>query len=243
MVSSRLLSVIKKYPIAYYPMAKVYSLLGSSIGMRVRERWWANRHIAEGYWANRNHPSKQFLVDRIATYAPIDSILEVGCNSGTNLYQLAKRFPEAQITGIDINKGAIMYGNIQFKREGLSNVKLLIGRADKLGGFQDGSFDIVFTNAVLTHIGDNKIKQVISEMFRVSKRILILMEPHSFGLSEKELLDLGIFTYHGGQWIRDYETLLKQFVPETQIEVTKIPEGIWDSKPWKELGAIIEVTK
>ncbi len=243
MPSSHLLSFIKKCPIAYYSMGKVYYLFGSLVGMRVREDWWARRHVAEGYWANRNDASIQFLVDRIATYSPIGSILEVGCNSGPNLYQLAKRFPEIHIAGIDINREAIEYGKRQFKEQNILNVKLFTWKASDLGIVRDGGFDIVFTNAVLTHINPHQIKQVISEMLRVTNRALILMEPHSFGLSEKKLLDLGILTYHSGQWIRDYETLLKQFVSEKQIKVTKIPEGVWDSKPWKELGAIIEVIK
>lgn len=243
MLSNRLLPFIRKWPFAYYSAAKVYSLFGSSIGMRIRERWWANRSIAEGYWNNRNHPSKHFLVERIAAFSPVNSILELGCNSGPNLYLLAKKFPKAQITGIDINKEAIKYGNMQFTKEGLSNVKLLVGKGDKLGEFQDRAFDIVFTNAVLTHIGPNKIKRVIAELFRITQRALILMEPHSFGLSEKDLLELGLFTYYGGQWIRNYVTLLKQFVPEKQIKVTKIPEGIWPFKPWQELGAVLEVTR
>ncbi len=243
MFSSRLVSFIRKWPIAYSFIAKVYYLLGSSIGTRVRERWWANRSIAEGYWNNRNHPSKHFLVERIAAFSPVNSILEVGCASGPNLYLLAKRFPKAQITGIDINREAIEYGNMQFTQEGISNVKLLVGRADKLEEFQDRAFDIVFTDAVLALIGPNRIKQVISEMLRITRRVLILIEPHSFELNEKDLLKLGYMTYYGGLWIRDYVTLLKQFVPEKQIQVTKIPEDIRPVKPWKELGAVLEVTR
>lgn len=72
-----------------------------------REREWAARSIAESYWNNRDHPSKHFLVERIATFSPFFNILEVGCASGPNLYPLAKKFPQAQIVGIDINPGAI----------------------------------------------------------------------------------------------------------------------------------------
>jgi len=230
------------WPAFYYFIARVYSFAGSLIGMRVAEKWWAARSsFAKSYWGSRSLSSRGFLVERIAAFSPIDSILEVGCASGPNLYVLAKKFPKAQIVGIDINREAIEYGKAQFAQEGIANVRLFVSKADELGKFQDKAFDVVFTDAVLTHISPNKIKKVISEMLRITRRALILMEPHSFELNEKDLLKLGILTYYGGQWIRSYTALLKQFVPEEQIRVTRIPEDVWPEKPWKELGAVIEV--
>ena len=237
----RLAHFLMYWPALYYFIARIYSLLGSLISTRVMEKRWATRSIAKSYWDNRNHSSKHFLVERIAAFSPIHSILEVGCCSGPNLYLLAKKFPKAQIVGIDINREAIEYGNAQFAQEGIRNVKLLVGKADELGEFQDTAFDVVFTDACLVHISPNKIKKVVSGMLRITRQVLVLMEPHSFEFSAKDLLQLGLITHHGGSWIRNYAALLKQFVPEEQIRVTKIPEGVWPAKPWKELGAVIEV--
>lgn len=240
---TRLGSFTRRWPNVYYFGSRVYSLLGSPIGMRVREKWWANRSIAKGYWNNRNIPSKHFLVEKIAAFSPVDSILEVGCSSGPNLYLLAQRFPDAQITGIDINREAVEYGNMQFAHEVIPNVKLLVGKADNLGEFQDRTIDIVFSNAVLVHIGPNKIKQVIGEMLRVTRRVLVLMEPHCSELNKKDVLESGLVAYHDGAWIRDYIALLKQFVPEKQIQITKIPEGIWPDKPWGQVGTVLTVAR
>jgi SAM-dependent methyltransferase len=241
-MKQRLAHLFMHWPALYNSIARVYSFAGSLIGTRVVGKWWATRSsFAKSYWDSWDLPSRHFLVERIAAFSPIDGILEVGCASGPNLYVLAKKFPKAQIVGIDINREAIEYGKARFAQEGILNVRLLVSKADDLRKFQDKAFDLVFTDAVLTHIGPNRIKKVVSEMLRITRRALILMEPHSFELNDKDLLKLGILTYYGGQWIRSYTTLLKQFVPEEQIRVTKIPEGVWPAKPWNELGAIVEV--
>ncbi len=55
----------------------------------------------------------------------------------------------AQIRGIDINPMAIQRGNEWLAQEGISNVRLSVGKADELEEFPDKSFDVVFTDAVL----------------------------------------------------------------------------------------------
>ena len=134
---------------------------------------------------------------------------------------------------------AIQKGDEWLAQEGISNVKLSVGKADELGQFQDGSFDIVFTDAVLVVIGPDKIKEVIKEIIRIARRALIMVEWHCFEPQLRDPYGLGVYTY--GFWKRDYVALLKQFVREYQIRVTKIPESVWPVAGWKELGAIIEV--
>jgi len=249
-VKQRFKHFLKRYPAIYRFVETIYHALGSSVLGRALtwyEREWAARPLsaAEEYWGHREHPSRKFLVERIANFSTISSILEVGCNSGPNLYLIAKKFPNAEIRGIDINPVAVQYGNMQFAQEGISNVKLLVSKADQLGQFHDRSFDIVFTSAVLVHISPDKIKEVINGMIRVTRQALILMEWHCFEPQSKDPYGLGV--YHGNirkswrTWKRDYIALLKQFVPEERIRVIKIPEGVWPGEPWDELGAVIEV--
>lgn len=244
-LKQKVVQIIKHWPALYRFVSKIYfalqfqHLLERLLGTRAAERRWAHRSIAEGYWANRDLPSKHFLAERIAAFQPLHSILELGCASGPNLYVLAKRFPETQIVGIDINAGAIQYGNTQLAQEGISNTKLLIGKIDELDEFQDGAFDVTFTNACLIYIGPDKIKKVIKGMLRVTNKALVLLELHRFEPNRRDSSGLG--TYLDGSWVRDYLALLRQFVPKEQIRITKIPAGIWPAKPWEELGAIAEV--
>ena len=141
-----------------------------------------------------------------------------------NLCLLAKKLPDAEIRGIDINTIAVQKGNEWLAQEGISNVKLLAGKADELDQFQDKSFDVVFTDAVLIYIGPDKIKEIMKEAIRIARRALILVEWHCFE-SQKDPHGLGVF--YLGCWKRDYVALLKQFVSEEQIHVTKTPEDVW----------------
>jgi SAM-dependent methyltransferase len=221
------------------------------VGTKAREKEWATRHLRKGndwgneegdwikgYWDSRNHSHRNLLVERICKFSP-SSVLEIGCNCGPNLHLLAKKLPNAEIRGIDINPKAVQKGNEWLAQEGISNVKLSVGKANDLGEFQDESFDIVFTDAVLIYIGPDKIKEVIEAMIRIARRALILMEWHRFEPQYKDPNGLGV--YHHGSWKRDYIALLRQFVRAEQIRVTKIPEDIWPDKNWRTLGAIVEV--
>ncbi|HUV45620.1 MAG TPA: class I SAM-dependent methyltransferase [Dehalococcoidia bacterium] len=243
----------------YSTAEHIYFTAERFVGTRAREREWTTRHCRKGndwnnerysgeedewvlsYWDSRSHNHRSFLLEKIAGFSPISSILEIGCNCGPNLYLIAQRFPGIEIQGIDINPAAIQKGNELFASKGISNVKLSVAKADKLGQFQDKSFDVVFTDAVLIYIGRDKIQRTIKEMVRVARNGLILVERHCFEPSNKDRDGLGI--RYGILWQRDYVALLKQFVPKQQIRITKITEDIWPKDPqWQEAGAIIEAT-
>jgi ubiquinone/menaquinone biosynthesis C-methylase UbiE len=237
---------------SYYRFRRLKEYL---LGTRVSERGWATRHLRKGekerddwckgsndwikgYWDSQDHPHRPFLMERISKFSP-NSILEIGCNCGPNLRLLAKKFPDAKIMGIDINPMAVQKGNEWLAQEGITNVKLSVGKADELRQFRDKSFDVVFTDAVLIYIGPDKIKEVIGEMIRITRRAGILVEWHSFESERKDPKGLGI--YYKSLWKRDYVALLKQLVREEQIHVTKITEDIWPEENWKRWGGVIEV--
>ena len=45
----------------------------------------------------------------------------------------------------------------------------------------------------------------------------------------------------GGYWIRDYQRLIKGFLPRAEIKLTKIKKPFWIEEPWGDLGYVIEV--
>jgi SAM-dependent methyltransferase len=251
---------LERWPALYSLAARTYFALKPVhlkeliVGTKAREEEWATRHLRgnkrddwgsgggdwiKGYWDSQNHSHRPFLMERISAFSPISSILEIGCNCGPNLHLLARKFPGAEIRGVDINPVAVQKGNEWLAQEGISNVRLSVGKADDLREFQDKTFDIVFTDAVLIYIGPDKIKKVVQEMLRVARRVLILMEWHCFGPECGDPNGLGV--YHSGSWKRDYVALLTQFVGAEQIRATKIPQDIWPDKNWTTLGAIVEV--
>ena len=250
-MKDKLKSFLKRWPKFYNFLKRGYSAFRSmqrrSLGTELEEKYWATRHLRKGddwgsekndwvrgYWDSRDHSHRSFLIERISKFSP-SSILEVGCNCGPNLYMLAKRFPDAEIRGIDINSMAVQKGNEWFTQEDISSVKLFVGKADDLRQFRDKSFDVVFTDAVLIYIGPDKIKKVIEEMLRVTRKALIFLEWHCF---DSKRNPLGVYV---GHWMRDYRALLKEFVPEDKIKVTKMPKDLWPDPNWQRWGGVVEV--
>lgn len=235
------------------------------------DKEWLDRHLydgegwIEGYWRSRDDPHRSFLVERICKFSP-NSVLEIGCACGPNLYHIAKKFPDAEVRGIDINPMAVQKGNEWFKEEGIFNVELEVGKAQELRQFGDKSFDVVFTDTVLIYVSPDEIKHVVKEMLRIG-RVIVLNEWHCFNkwlalllnkywyLKLKYLLSrqrfrtlncsfkpksasLGLFV---GHWVRDYRALFEEFVPKEEIFITKLPKELWNDKAWQRWGAIIEV--
>lgn len=245
---NKIKAFLEKYPRIYKVVRKIYlffvtryiyfgayltrNRIGAGYAKRGSE-WVGNT------WEGLDHPHRPFLVEKIAVHSPVSSILEIGCWTGMNLYLLSKRFPDASIRGIDINPLAVQKGNEWFAQEGISNVSLSVGRAEDLGNFHDKSFDVIFTDAVLIYVSRGKIYGVIEEMLRIARKGLIFVEWYNFNQQLRDKRGLGVFT---GYWVRDYVALLKQFVSEEQIRVTRITQETWPNAGWIKNGALIEVT-
>lgn len=88
-------------------------------------------------------------------------VLDVGCASGWLLSEVAKNYPKAQCTGIDVYKKALDYGSKNYK-----NLKLIEADAHKLP-FSEKSFDLIICTEVLEHVQDPK--GVLQEIKRVLK--------------------------------------------------------------------------
>ena len=238
-MKEKIKNFFKKYP-------KIYALLSNFYykvkylelrfwGTKLEENKWAKRDIKTVLksWENLNHPHRPFLMEEIKKIPHLSSILEIGCSYGPNLYHLAKIFPLAQIKGIDINPLSIKLGNKWLKEEKINNVELFVGAADQLNQFPDKNFDITFTDAVFLYIGPDKTKKVISEMQRITKKAIILVEHHS-----EKANALG--NYNQGRWLRNYRKLFQSINPKSKIEVKKIPENLWGGD-WGKYGYIIEI--
>lgn len=212
------------------------------------ERSWANRHLRKdgeewirGYWGSRHHPHRELLLQKVEAYAPVSSILEVGCCCGENLALFSQRFNQAVIKGIDINPAAVENGNRWLQEEKITNVMLVVGKADQLQHVGDQQFDITLVDGMLVHIPPRKIRKVICELLRVTRRVLILCEPGDFTGKDKD----GSGVYYEGptyKWGRNYSALLEQFVSRERIQVTRFTPSTWpESEKWQEHGVLIEV--
>jgi ubiquinone/menaquinone biosynthesis C-methylase UbiE len=218
-------------------------------GTSVLENEWAHKDTGAGsdwgdgydwlnsYWNSVGHPHRKALVDTVLKYSP-ESVLEIGSNCGPNLRLLSDRSPGSTLVGVDINPEAVAFGNRQFAREGKYNVRIAVNKADSLAQYGDKSFDVVFTDAVLIYVGPDKIERVVKELVRIGRKGLVFVEWNVFGPKDSH----GASVFYNGKWMRDYGSLLRQYVSADRIRVTKITKEQWPDKNWSRIGAIIEVS-
>ena len=153
------------------------------------------------------------------------SILDVGCGYGQDLALIKKEFPKVIISGIDASRERIIEAT-----EILGNRQLIVGFASKMP-FEDKSFDISFTDAVLMMGGYDRAILILKEMLRVTKNKLFFIETHSI----KNETDPKFIEYN----VRDYKEILGK-LGLRHIKFQKIKKNIWPGMPWEFWGYLIE---
>lgn len=111
------------------------------------------------------------------------SAFEFGCSAGMNL-KILRDTINTVVSGIDINKTAIEYGQEKF---GLENV--IYGDENVLNTYETESFDIVFTCSVLCHIPNKNIEPIIQNLLRMAKKYVVFMETN-------DELDVDLFAHN-----------------------------------------------
>jgi ubiquinone/menaquinone biosynthesis C-methylase UbiE len=204
-------------------------------GTKQAEKEWQEKKVDPFYWGSIDHPHRDLLVNSVASFEPT-SVLEIGCNTGPNLFRLAQRFPNANLVGIDVSAVAIEAGKRLFNEHGIKNVALKVGKAEDLRTFPDASFDVVFTDAVLIYVDSSDIEKVVDEMVRVASKGVVMVE-----YQDQEASAKGSFIYKKGYWKRDYSRLLRARKGTRGVTVTRFTREQWNDDYWSTLGALIEV--
>lgn len=127
-------------------------------------------------------PIRTILRQHLLTLNP-KSAFEFGCSAGMNL-KILRDIINTAVSGIDINKIAIEYGQEKF---GLENV--IYGDENALNTYETESFDLVFTSSVLCHIPYKNIESIIENLLRMAKRCVIFMETN-------DELDVDLFAHN-----------------------------------------------
>ena len=240
----RLKRFLRKYPRAYSQIQKMYYRLlyvGETgvLGTKVHEWIWRRQRAptAEELQAVIEHPHRDFLVNQILKWAPFETVLEVGCNAGQNLYLLAQKEHGASFHGIDINPQFVQAGQEWLKGKGTENVFLKVGKADDLSSLGDRSYDVCFSDGTLMYLGPDKISQSLRQMARITRKVIFLNE------WSRNAVDPGERSWwYDFHWVHDYGALFREFLPQSKIRETKIPAGQWlPGGGWEKYGTLIEV--
>lgn len=173
-----------------------------------------------------DHPHRQLIIDALRKMK-FYSIYEVGCGAGANLFKVLKTFPGTRVGGLDINQDAVDEAKKHLPRNAL------VERRSDGGIFMnDGSIDVLLTDAYLIYIGPTRINAMIKEIKRVARNHIIFVELHSPSILERlKIRWRGYNAYN-------YKKLLSKH-DFYDIRIDKIPKGIWDGTPWEDWGHII----
>lgn len=210
--------------------------LDKILGTGSDELFWKLRHFIDRDWAKNyvsekaiNHPHRKLLIEKISENAPFESVLEIGSASGANLFLLSEKYPESKFYGIDVSKKAIEEGKKFFKKKDIKNVFLQNLSASQLESFGDKSMDVVFSDAAIIYVGEDKIDAVFKNLFRIARKAIVLCEQHTDGKA-----------FYDNRWIHNYREIVKKIRPNAKINFAKIPNGVFGGD-WDKYGYIIKI--
>lgn len=92
-------------------------------------------------------------------------VLDVGCSIGQCTTALKQRFPQAEVTGLDVGLPMVRYAHRRALDLGI-DVKFRQGLAEATG-YPDGHFDAVLAYILFHEVPSRLFRPIIAEMFRV----------------------------------------------------------------------------
>ncbi len=180
--------------------------------------YWSARQIdwKSCYLDTWEHPHRQMIVDALHGFefdgVKLDSVLEVGCASGPNLYRIHQEFPEVRLSGTDVNAQAI-----EVARDFLQG-DLRVGTLTQ-ADFPDRCADVVLTDMVLIYV--TQIEETLIQLRRLARKRVVLCEFQSENWWERVALKLAT-----GYRAYNYPALLRAHGFK-DIVVAKIPRELW----------------
>jgi pseudaminic acid biosynthesis-associated methylase len=156
----------------------------------------------EKFGITRTSMNQQFL-----SGLDITKVLEVGCNRGEQLNLLWLHDNGTKdLYGIDINEYALHEA-----RENNLSLNVIKGSALDIP-FKDNYFDLVYTSGVLIHIHPDNLKQVMSEIYRTSKKYIWGMEYWNSKCEEINYRGNGGFL-----WKNSFRRLYQKYFPDLKL--------------------------
>jgi ubiquinone/menaquinone biosynthesis C-methylase UbiE len=135
--------------------------------------------------AKINRGYTQGVVDAILQLCKPESILEAGVGEATTLSDVAANIGSGvRSFGFDLSWSRVAYAKHYLKKNSVSNVTLYTGDIFNIP-FADNSIDVVYTSHSMEPNGGHE-EALLKELFRVSRKFLILLEP-AYELSNEDI--------------------------------------------------------
>lgn len=109
---------------------------------------------------------RKFVVDLLKLKKE-ETLLDVGCGTGTLVIIAKETSPEAEITGIDIDERVLRIAREKILKKRLE-IKIIESNAEKLP-FKNNSFDAIVSSLVFHHLPKEVKIAALGEIYRVLK--------------------------------------------------------------------------
>lgn len=145
------------------------------------------------------YPQHKWIL-KILNYEKPKTLVEVGCGFGRNIKYILENYPHPlAITGMDVSSTMLANAKKYLKDYLKSkNAKIKLKRASILDlPFPNSSLDLVLCHGTLMHVEPANIKQAISEIIRISRKTIIVVEENDSikSLNGKPYQKINYYTY------------------------------------------------
>lgn len=139
-----------------------------------------------------------WILEKLEELQP-KTLLEVGCGFGRNIKFIAENYPfKLKITGVDFSDSMLKSARSFLSSTKRASVSIELLRENILSlPFGNSSFDAVLCHGALMHIKPQDIKKATSELKRVTKKWLFLIEQNdaSAPLAGKPFRKINYYTF------------------------------------------------
>jgi len=137
-----------------------------------QEEFWTGEFGDKYIERNKNNrliaSSTKMFSDIFTRCSTIDSVIEIGANRGNNLIAIKNLLPNADLSGIEINKNAVeslrKIENVTAYHSSILDIKL------------EKKAEFVFTRGVLIHINPDELPSVYEKMYSFSSKYICVAE-------------------------------------------------------------------
>ena len=119
-----------------------------------------------------------------------NTLLDIACGPGAWVLEIAVRFPDKHVTGIDTSNIMINYANYAAQAQNFSNTHFLVADATQPLPFPDASFDLINTRYIIGFMHTTTWPSLFKECLRLLRPggTFCSGEPESFGSTNSPAL-------------------------------------------------------
>lgn len=112
----------------------------------------------------RGHSVVGHVFARFPDFEP-ERVIELGCGIGASLLPVAQAFPSAEVYGVDVGASMLSYAHARARHLGVP-VHFVQGSAERTK-FEDQSFDLVFSAALMHETSEEALPRILAESRRL----------------------------------------------------------------------------